>query len=85
MTYEPARIGSFADSKEYLGIEIGSLLHQGANGKPEAVGQREIVTTGQGGMLAIEQCICIVWLLQSLVDTANAAGRVMMAVMAPAA
>lgn len=30
-----------------LWIQIGSLLHQGANGKPKAVGQREIIFAAQ--------------------------------------
>jgi hypothetical protein len=46
-------------TKKYLGIEIGSLLHQSANGKPETVGQREIVAAGQDWMLAVKQGIVI--------------------------
>lgn len=31
------------DPITYLGIQIATLLHQGANGEPKAVGQRELI------------------------------------------
>ena len=33
----------------YLGIEIGSLLHERADRKPETIGQREIVAAVRRG------------------------------------
>ena len=68
------------------------MLHQSANGKPETVGQREIVAAGQHGMLVVKKDIVIELLLlllllqlQDLVDAANAAGQMVLAVVTPAA
>lgn len=70
------------------------MLHQSANGKPETVGQREIVAAGQHRLIAAKQGIVIelvvvvvlLLLLHDLVDAAaNAARQVVVAVVTPAA
>ena len=46
---EGDREGGWMASGVYLGIEIGSLLHERADRKPETIGQREIVAAVRRG------------------------------------
>lgn len=45
----------------YLGVEVRSLLHEGANSEPEAVGQRELVLNQIVLLVARVRVVPLVW------------------------